>query len=331
MKRLRISLTVACLVCLAAPRSFAWWTHGHAHITEKAVLHLPDPLQFSFQAKLDFLKSYAAQEPPGKHYIDIDYYPEFFEGTFPRDIDVLIALYGAKIVEQNGTAPWTVGQYVEDLAGQMAAATTAQDWSDLLFTAGELAHYIEDLHNPLHLTLNYNGQLTGNYGIHSRYEGQMILRHLDDLEISPAPGNCVYLLSPVDAIFDGIDVHYWFVDDIIAADTLHRGDPPTYDDAYYDGLWQDTGPFTQDLFRDASQLVASAWYTAWVDAGSPDPLCGPATGDFDGGGIDLADVPLFVDGLLDPTPGAICNGDMDGDGLIDGRDIRLFANALLNP
>jgi hypothetical protein len=40
--------------------------------------------------------------------------------------------------------------------------------------AADIGHYVADMHQPLHLTRNYNGQLTGNYGIHARYEGQMI-------------------------------------------------------------------------------------------------------------------------------------------------------------
>jgi hypothetical protein len=144
------------------------------------------------------------------------------------------------------------------------------------------------------------------------------------------PEGCVYLSSPLDAVFDGIEAHYWFNSAILDADTLHRGTPPTYDEMYYDGMWQDTGPFTQDLFRDASLMVASMWYTAWVDAGSPNPICGTGTGDFDGGGLGTSDMSYFVEALLNPTAGAVCIGDLSGDGFLNGEDIGFFMSALLD-
>jgi hypothetical protein len=45
-------------------------------------------------------------------------------------------------------------------------------------TAGEMAHYIDDINQPLHSTQNYDGQVTGNSGIHARYAGTMIAQHL---------------------------------------------------------------------------------------------------------------------------------------------------------
>jgi hypothetical protein len=136
----------------------------------------------------------------------------------------------------------------------------------------------------LHLTLNYNGQLTGNNGIHARYEGEMIVRHRDHLTFIQA--NAANLPSMIDFVFDGIDVHYPFVADIMAADTLYAG---PYDETYYAGLWNETGAFTQTLFQEASEAVASSWYTAWVNAGSPTTFLG-YTADFDlDGDIDGAD------------------------------------------
>ena len=33
---------------------------------------------------------------------------------------------------------------------------------------GVVGHYIADLHNPLHTIINYNGQFTGNDGVHKK-------------------------------------------------------------------------------------------------------------------------------------------------------------------
>ncbi len=318
MNRCCIGAIAICSISLGIPRSHARGRAGHERITEGTVAHLPQPLRAYVQFNLDTIRTISGGEPPGTHYIDIDFYPEFFAGTFPRDINDLIALYGENVVQQNGTVPWTIGDFVEELSGMMASATTVQDWADLRYTAAALAHYIEDLHNPLHLTLNFNGQLTGNFGIHRRYESQMIQWNLENLNITPAPDKCIYWLSPVDTIFDGIDIHYWLVDNIMESDDVHRGNPAVYGDSYYEGLWEDTGGFTQVLYQEASQSVASAWYTAWINAGSPDPLYE----------LGLDDFALFEACFTGPNGGPIdpgCEGaDFDVDGDIDCDDFDTF-------
>ena len=59
------------------------------------------------------------------------------------------------------------------------------------------------------------------------------------------------------------------------------------------------------------------------------PACG--SGDFDGGGLGMSDIPLFVDALLasNPSPEIVCTGDINDDKAMDGRDIQLFVNILL--
>jgi hypothetical protein len=336
-----VGAALTALISCYALADEQWAGTGHEHITAGAVNHLPQPLRGFFQANSTALESASGTEPPGTHYIDIDYYPEFFAGTFPHDLDELIALYGLTVVNQNGTAPWTVGTYTADLSALMAAAHTEQAWLDLLPTAGALAHYVEDLHNPLHLTMNYDGQLTGNDGIHSRYESKMISRHLPSgLPIVPQPDHCMHYASVIDAVFDSIDVHYWYVDDIMAADTAAYALDPNYHNTYYNKLWADTGPFTRTLFQQASEMVASAWYTAWVDAGSPTPIPPPVVmGDLDcNGQVNTADIGPFVLALVDPAAYMAgypqCDiglADMNGDTKRDGADIQAFVIKLLTP
>ncbi len=325
MKRVTVSIALVTAYLVGTSSAHAWWSNGHEHITDGAVSHLPEPLAAYFQSKQAILMAYSGLEPPGRHYIDIDYYPEFFAGTFPRELDDLISLYGAAVVENNGTAPWTVEDYTISLTGMMASATTAEDWSSLLYTAGALAHYVEDLHNPCHLTLNYNGQLTGNDGIHARYEGELISRHLDDIVIGVSTANCVYWPDPADAMLDSIEINYWFVDAIMDADTDNRGTPPNYNEAYYTGMWNDTGAFTSVLFQEASEAVASAWYTAWANAGFPNPIYEPGSGDYDADGdIDLQDLAAFQGCFTGadqgPASGQCASFFFDGDSDIDLAD-----------
>ncbi len=295
--------------------AFAWWDTGHEHITVGAIQHLPQPLRGFFEANLNRVRDWSGLEPGGAHYINIDLYPEFFDGTFPRVLDDAVALYGNTVVTNRGKGPWTYTNYVSSLTSQMSAAQTPANWTNqvgnnLLRTAAELAHYIEDLHNPLHLTANYNGQATGNNGIHARYEGEMVERHLDELTFSYSPAQ--YLPSVLDFVFDGIDEHYYYVDDILAADDLY---PAPYNTAYYNGMWAETGEFTKELFQKASEAVANSWYTAWVNAGSPKTFL-KYSADFNADGVvNSADLLEWQAAF-----GVTASGDADGDGDADGRD-----------
>lgn len=307
-----VLLLTALLASGISTNACAWWDTGHKHITVGAIEHLPLPLRGFFEQNLAAVRDMSGQEPPGAHYIDIDLYAEFFNGTFPRDVNALIAIYGNSTVTSRGRGPWTFANYVQTLTAGMAAATTLQDWQALLPTAAAQAHYIEDLHNPLHLTANYNGQLTGNTGIHARYEGQMIEFHLDELEIVDA--EAIYLPSVIDYVFDGIEEHYPFVDEIMAADDL-----APIGANYYNVLWQETGDFTYNLFQEASVAVASSWYTAWINAGSPKTFL-EYSADFNADGR-VSDGDLLE---WQQAYGVNSSGDADGDGDTDGHDFLFW-------
>jgi hypothetical protein len=181
----------------------------------------------------------------------------------------------------------------------MSTAETNSDLQQIAQTAGEMAHYIEDINQPLHTTANYNGQITGNTGIHSRYEGTMIVLNFDELPIAAAPQNCVYVADTVDWILDSIETRTWgYVDDIIDADTLARTFGPTTSLAYYESLWNSVGDFTRSQFQYASEMIASLWYSAWVDAGRPWLFSGDYNDD---GSIDAADYVVWRKNVNTPN------------------------------
>jgi hypothetical protein len=277
------------LTALSSPSAYGWGSQGHAFITQNSPQQLPDSTLKSFVNRyFPTISSYATNEPPGQHYIDIDVYSEFLAGQMPRDLNVLYAKYGTSFVNSNGISPWVIANYRATLTSQMLTASSDTDYQALARTAGEMAHYIEDINQPLHTTDNYDGQFTGNSGVHSRYETTMVNRHFADLSIVPAPQNVVYVSDTVDWVLDTIETRTWgYVDDIMAADTLAKTFGNTSSNAYYNSLWSSTGTFTHSQFQSATEMVASAWYSAWIDAGSP--ALGVA-GDYNNNGtVDAAD------------------------------------------
>jgi len=265
---------------LSPVSAHAWGAAGHRFITDAAVEELPPPLKTFFQNYKGQIRTNAAIEPPGNHFIDIDYYPEFFAHTFPHDVNVLIAKYGGLTVTNNGMAPWTATNYYQTLRNQFAAAQTTLNWSNLLTTAGALAHYLEDLHNPMHLATNYNGQYTGQTGLHSRYESTMIQYRLNaGFQLATNRADCVYYPSLLEAVFTDIDLVYPHNTTLLAADltaTAIAGD--TVSANYYQHLWDDgCSSFTPGVMQKAAGMVASAWYSAWRDAGFPQPAGVPVS------------------------------------------------------
>ncbi|NNE09278.1 MAG: hypothetical protein HKN20_12015 [Gemmatimonadetes bacterium] len=260
---------------LAPAPADAYGFQVHRLVNRAATTHLPAHFA-GFAQWVDDLErlSTAADERKGsvqgeriKHYIDIDDYPEFFAGTLPHTFDGMVAKYGLARVEGNGTVPWAIEDNYETLVAQFEA----RDWPGAVATAADIGHYVADTHNPMHLTLNYNGQLTGQNGIHSRHESQMTGRHLGELVPAPAPGDVRRIANPREAVFDWIDDLYPGVRKILDADTNARDEArgSTSNEAYFDVLWREVGSETTEWLRDASVNIARVWYSAWLEAGSP--------------------------------------------------------------
>ncbi len=273
------------LICAAAlllpTLAHAYSYSVHRIVNRAATTHLPAPFQGFGQWADDLAALSTAPDErkccvPGesiKHYIDIDDYPEFFTGTLPQTYADMVAMYGQSRVDGNGTAPWAIEASYRDLVTHFEN----EDWESAVASAADLGHYVADTHNPMHLTLNYNGQLTGQYGIHSRHESEMTGRHLT--ELVPEPGSVTQIYDPLSAAFDWINSLYAGVDLILQADLVATaaagGSTTSY--AYFDRLWLEVGEETKGWIRDASLDLASLWYAAWVEAGSP-PMPGDATG-----------------------------------------------------
>jgi hypothetical protein len=266
------------LPAVAAPATaLAWGRDVHRLINRSAVDCLPaefgrfgqwtDDLERLSTAP-DERRPYTEGEGI-RHYIDIDDYPEFFAGTLPHDYQAMVARYGASRVEENGIAPWAIEETYLDLAD----AFRARDWDRAVALAADIGHYVGDLHNPLHCTLNYDGQLSGQDGIHSRFESEMTRRYLESL--TPSARTASALPDVLESVFDGIDQVYPGVQIILAGDRTARAQAGGHvnGDAYYDALWMELGQYADHWIDEACVAVASIWTTAWVEAGSP-PLPG---------------------------------------------------------
>jgi hypothetical protein len=206
-------------------------------------------------------------DEPVRHFIDIDFYGEFLNGNMIKSKETLIAIYGDSIVTKMGLLPWATSETFDKLA----EAFKAKDRDKILLYASDLAHYVGDGHQPLHATLNYNGQLSNQKGIHFRYEIEMFNRYLNEIEACINDGKASELKASLpDVIFDYISESNFEADIILSADRHAAKQSQNDENKYYEILWFRTRHLTVEKINQASSMLANMIYTAWIKAGKPD-------------------------------------------------------------
>ena len=260
---------MAILLKIAVSQDTKWGWAMHSYFNSAAVEHLPAGMSF-FKDRQTFLSDHAADpdrdDYPGYyHYIDIDNYPEFFNGTLPHEWDEITQLYSEGVLISNGTVPWVIKEWM----GLFSSLMKDGDWENAWQVAAELGHYVADSHQPLHLTYNYNGQYTNNYGIHSRYETKLFYSYID--YVPDVKGTGIYWDNPLDSVFCYIEAIYPSVDLIMIADSKAVIIDPEYGANYYAKMWEELDSISIDIIHQTIINLASVWRTAWEDAGRPLP------------------------------------------------------------
>ena len=251
---------------------FLGWGHlGHHIISYNTILSaLPEMSFFEYWADslaahasdADIRKYFDPNEGP-KHYIDIDNYPEFLStGTIPQSFDSVVAIHGYSFVIDQGILPWAI-LWVAD---SLQTAFENNDWNRAMLLASDLGHYIADAHMPLHITKNYNGQITNQTGVHSRYESNLVEDFQNQIQYDG--DSLQYINNLPDYIFNMLYENYQYVDSVLYADAIAKAYAGnTQDTAYYNKFWEIAKNFTIRLFKNASYRITCVIYTAWINAG----------------------------------------------------------------
>ncbi len=253
---------------------FGWGGTTHKYINKNAVIHLPAGMQ-KFIDQQAFLETHAvdadnrkssdATEGP-KHFLDIDYYPNYKNLT--RSLDSLIAKYGTQVaVNDNGILPWATVWAMDSLTAQLKRG----DWTKAYQTGADIGHYVGDGHQPLHVAQNYDGAMSvpSQKGIHSRYESTMMGTYLNSIQLSK--DSVHYINNTMEFIFSYLLVSNSMVDSLLLGDK-YAAPPNGYSSGslpadYYPKLWEKTQQFTKFEIQSATIDLASLWFTAFVNAG----------------------------------------------------------------
>jgi len=275
-----------CSYTLFTAQGFAWGPAAHRWITNQAMDHL----EGRFQELLARHRSTIVQqtmgpdyrkdqdpEEPSRHFIDLELYGEFPFSGLDLNYDHLVGRFGKERVEKNGTLPWTVQRTFE----QLTEAFRSQDLEQILLYSADLSHYVGDLHQPFHTTKNFDGQLTGQLGIHSRFESDLVNFHLEQLSFSKASPT---EMEPVLGQLQNVAVEsYQWLDDILLADgrvvselEIDRkqylgkaNQEKKYPAQYFKRMFDEVGGVLGDRLNQAAYRVGSLWWMAWEKAGHP--------------------------------------------------------------
>ncbi len=268
-------LKLVLIFFVITPSFYAWGEEGHKLINKKAIELLPDEMSGILEwkeyiienaADADKRRRFDSTEAP-KHYIDIDFYPEFLNGKMTLDKDELISRYGKDKVYEMGILPWTTLETYNNLV----EALKEKNRDKAMILIADLGHYIADGHQPMHTVLNYDGQLTNQKGVHARYESRMINRYLNEIEKDITPAKPVIIKNHLENIFRYISVANFYCDVLLASDLIAvQSAGSTDNDDYYKILWFRTEHLTKMKFEQAVNTLASFILSAWYEAGKPD-------------------------------------------------------------
>ncbi|MCC2548891.1 zinc dependent phospholipase C family protein [Hymenobacter sp. BT175] len=286
-KLLALLLFVGCW--LSPHQPYAWGFFGHRLINRLAVFTLPPEMIGFYKTHIDYLTTNATRPDsrrtvvPGeapRHFLDVDAYGDSALTKLPRRWADAVAQFGEDSAMRHGMVPWQVLL----MKPQLTEAFRQHDADRILRLSADVGHYLADACVPLHTTRNYNGQLSGQRGIHGLWESRLpeTLSARYDFFTGPAP----YLKNPTETIWATVAASYAAVDSVLRFEKEltarfpddrkygfeQRGNQTirvySYDftQAYHEKL---NGQVERRM-RAAVQLVGAFWYTCWVDAGQPD-------------------------------------------------------------
>lgn len=267
----------------------SWGFLVHRTIHQLAVYQLPAEMSGFFHSNIakliydaprpDTRRNTDSTEAP-KHFIDLEPFNEKPAHDLPYDFNKAIAKYSLDTLTKYGYVPYQI-IVVKD---QLTNAFKMQNKDSILFYAADLGHYIGDANVPLHTTLNYDGQLTNQQGLHSLWESMIPELEIDQYNLNS--GHKVrYLRNPIKDVFRAIKRAHELVPSMLAKEvetTLLFTDSTkyryqmrngrqsrSYTTAFAKAYSEKLKPTINQQLLHSADMIADFWYTAWVDAGKP--------------------------------------------------------------
>lgn len=262
-----------------------WGFSPHKLINRQAIFTLPPSMIIFYKHYMHVIsegavkadrRRYAVPEEGARHYIDIDYYgPEV-----PRYWDELVRIYPKDSIESHGILPWHLAM----VKLQLTKAFKEDNIKRILSISSDAGHYLADAHVPLHTTSNYNGQSTGQHGIHGFWETRIPELFYGEFDLWVGPAN--YQSNWSNTVWDILKDSHRAVDSVLYYERNLTNTFPNdkkyayevrlsrlvkvYSEDFSKAYHKALGNQVERRLRAAIRAVGDFWYTCWVDAGQPD-------------------------------------------------------------
>ena len=270
----------AIFVALQSQPVLAWGSHAHRYIMGRAIDALPaaiKPFFEHFRTELvvrsidpDTWRT-AGWADDSSHFLDFgapEYGPRPFV-VLPREYGAAIEKFGMATLKKYGVLPWREAEEFGNLRRAMEGFNRSVPFApgNTILFAAVMSHYIQDAHMPLHASNNHDGQLTGQNGVHGRFESELFERYQSQLTIAPRPPSAVS--SARDKAFDVLLESFKLVQPLLDADREAIAGKDIYDDEYYRKFFEKARPILERRIGESITATASLIVSAWEAAGKP--------------------------------------------------------------
>jgi S1/P1 Nuclease len=268
----------------------SWGFLVHRTTQQLAVYELPRTLQSFFYSNMGYVVKYSVRPDQRrnedsteatKHFIDLEMFGDSAAWKMPYNWNEAVAKYSKDSLLKYGYVPY----YIIIMKDRLTNAFRSGNKDSILFYATDLAHYIGDANVPLHVSVNYDGQLSNQKGLHSLWESVIPEVELEQFNLY-SRHKARYLQHPEEAIWNAIRRSQSLLKDVFEQEketsksftdsTKYRvqvrngRESRSYTAAFAKAYRARLGNTINEQLIRSSDLIADFWYTSWVDAGKPD-------------------------------------------------------------
>lgn len=268
----------------------SWGFLVHRTVNQMAVYELPKKLRSFFYSNMDYIVKQSVRPDlrrnedsteETKHFINFEAFGDSAAWKMPHSWNDAVKLYPKDSLIHHGYVPY----YIIMMKDKLVNAFRSKNKDSILFYAADLAHYIGDAHVPLHTTLNYDGQLTNQKGLHSLWESMIPEIELDQFNLSSGH-TAVYLKHPEQSIWNAVRNAHELATDVFLKEIetskaftdstkyrmqVRRGkEVRSYTSEFARAYSRQLGGTMNSQLISSANLIADFWYSSWIDAGKPD-------------------------------------------------------------
>ena len=263
-----------------------WGFFAHKKINAMAIYTLPIEMITFYkrhQKEIEDLsvlpdqRRYIMDNEASRHYIDLDRY-QIADIRYTIWAEIIKNMHQDSLVK-HGIVPW----HIPILYQELKYAFVRRDTIKIIKLSAEMGHYIGDLHVPLHTTSNYDGQKTGQTGLHAFWESRIpeLLNEALEEWVGPATFVSNVPKSAWDwALESHTEVKILIDKEAKLNATFKQSKKYTFEKKgnvlqknysveYSKKYHQVLDHQIENRFQSAYKHVGDIWYSAWIEAGQP--------------------------------------------------------------